>query len=234
MHDTRQPLVLVPGLVCDHSLWAAQVQGLGDIAAITVGDTLQDTSLPAMATRILAAAPERFALAGFSMGGYIAMEIWRRAPERVTRIAFLDSTAGADSPDARRLREAAIATAHKRSLEAVLRGSLQRLVHDSAPRAICERVVAMALGVGLTTFANQQRAIMERPDSRGDLARIDVPALVLVGAEDKLTPIERAREMLEHIPQAHARFAAIANCGHMAPMERPEAVNDELRAWLAA
>lgn len=230
--DARQPLVLVPGLSCDETLWAAQVEGLADVAAPMIGDTLHDDTLPAMARRILAAAPPRFALAGFSMGGYVAMEIWRQAPERISRIAFLDTSAGADDGDAARLRQAAITTARKRSLEAVLRGSLRRLVHPDTERATAEAVVAMALGVGLETYANQQRAIMARPDSRADLARINVPALVLAGAQDKLTPPERARDIAAHTPGA--RLELVEQCGHMAPMEQGAAVTAHLRDWLAA
>ncbi|WP_226637652.1 alpha/beta fold hydrolase [Novosphingobium profundi] len=230
--EARQPLVLVPGLSCDETLWAAQVEGLADIAAPMIGDTLHDDTLPAMARRILAAAPPRFALAGFSMGGYVAMEIWRQAPERVSRIAFLDTSAGADDADAARLRQAAITTARKRSLEAVLRGSLRRLVHPDAERTTAEAVVAMALGVGLETYANQQRAIMARPDSHADLARINVPALVLAGAQDKLTPPQRARDIAAHTPGA--RLELVEQCGHMAPMEQGAAVTVHLRDWLAA
>ncbi|WP_343222216.1 alpha/beta fold hydrolase [Novosphingobium profundi] len=228
----RQPLVLVPGLSCDARLWEAQVAGIADVAAPHIGDTLTDDSLPAMAKRILADAPPRFALAGFSMGGYVAMEIWRQAPERVTRIAFLDTSAGADDADATHLRQAAITTARKRGYEAVLRGSLRRLVHPETPRPIAEAVVAMALEVGLETYARQQRAIMARPDSRPDLARIAVPALVVAGAQDQLTPPDRARDIARHIPKA--RLALIERCGHMAPMERPEELNVLLRDWLGA
>lgn len=228
----REALVLVPGLSCDATLWRAQVEGLADVAMPVVGDTLQDDSLSAMAARILATAPERFALAGFSMGGYVTMEIWRQAPQRVTRIAFLDTSAEADDMAARNLRKAAVTTARKRGYEAVLRGSLQRLVHPDTAQSVAEEVVAMALRVGLDTYARQQRAIMARPDSRADLASITVPALVIAGAQDKLTPPKRAREIAAHVPQA--RLELIENCSHMAPMEQPERVNTLLRQWLAA
>ncbi|MCJ2184016.1 alpha/beta hydrolase [Novosphingobium sp. 1949] len=232
MPDPRQPLVLVPGLACNQTVWEAQVAALADVAQVTIGDTLSDPSIPAMAQRILATAPARFALAGFSMGGYVTMEIWRQAPERITRIAFVDTTAGADDADALRLREAAIATAEARSLEAVLRGSLQRLVHPSAPREVAERVVAMALDVGLERFAIQQRAIQHRPDSHADLASVAVPALILAGAQDRLIAPERLERLHRTIPAA--RLALIADCGHMAPMEKPAEVTRHMRGWLAA
>ena len=228
----RQPLVLIPGLSCDARLWQAQVEGLDDVARAMVGDTLSDASIAAMAQRILADAPERFALAGFSMGGYVAMEISRRAPERVARLALLDTTGDIDTPEMARVRRAAVTTAQSRGYEAVLRGSLNRLVHPETANEIGEEVVAMALGVGLETYIDQQNAIVGRADSRGELASLDVPALVLVGAQDRLTPPRYSQELAEIIPGA--RYAEIQRAGHMTPMEQPEAVNQALREWLAA
>lgn len=230
MSDDRQPLVLVPGLSCDATLFAAQVSDLADVAQTSVGDTLKDDTIPAMAARILGEAPDRFALAGFSMGGYVAMEMLRQAPGRITRIAFLGTNAGPDSPDQRRLREAAITTARSRGYETVIRGSRSQLVHDDTGHAIAEAVIAMALRVGLETYAEQLHAIMERPDSRGDLRAIEVPALVLCGAQDRMTPPHYSQEIAALVP--HARLCAIDNCGHMAPMEKPGEVNAALRAWL--
>ncbi|MBH0111789.1 alpha/beta fold hydrolase [Novosphingobium sp. YJ-S2-02] len=228
----RQPLVLIPGLSCDARLWQAQVEGLDGVARTMVGDTLSDASIAAMAQRILADAPERFALAGFSMGGYVAMEISRRAPERVTRLALLDTTGDIDTPEMARVRRAAVTTAQSRGYEAVLRGSLNRLVHPETANEVGEEVVAMALGVGLETYIDQQNAIVGRADSRGELASLDVPALVLVGAQDRLTPPRYSQELAEIIPGA--RYAEIQRAGHMTPMEQPEAVNQALREWLAA
>lgn len=228
----RQPLVLIPGLSCDARLWQAQLEGLDDVARAMVGDTLSDASIAAMAQRILADAPERFALAGFSMGGYVAMEITRRAPERVIRLALLDTTGDIDTPEMARVRRAAVTTAQSRGYEAVLRGSLNRLVHPETAQEIGEEVVAMALGVGLETYIDQQNAILGRADSRGELATLAVPALVLVGAQDRLTPPRYSQELAAIIPGA--RYAEIDKAGHMTPMEQPEAVNQALREWLGA
>lgn len=230
--NARQPLLLIPGLSCDASLWQAQVEGLGDVAEAQVGDTLSDDSIAHMAERILLTAPQRFALAGFSMGGYVAMEIWRRAPGRVARLALLDTNGDADTPEMARVRRAAVSTARSRGYEAVLRGSLKRLVHDETPAPIAEAVIGMALSVGLETYEDQQKAIIGRPDSRPDLALVNVPALVLVGAEDRLTPPRYSQELAAIIPGA--QYRPVERAGHMAPMEQPEAVNDALRAWLAA
>lgn len=230
----RQALVLVPGLSCDRRVWQAQVAGLADIADISIGDTLKDDSIAAMATRVLDAAPERFAIAGFSMGGYVAMEIWRRAPERVTRLALVDTNARADSEEQAALRRAAVATARSRGFEHVLRGSLRQLVAPDCPEALFEEVVQMALRVGFGTYMDQQAAIIDRADSLETLGTVSVPAMVMVGAADALTPRRLAEEMVQAMPPAFsgAAYEVIANAGHMAPMEQPNAVNAAFRRWL--
>ena len=228
----RQALVLVPGLSCDRHVWQAQIAGLADIADVTVGDTLHDDSIPLMASRVLDAAPERFAIAGFSMGGYVAMEIWRRAPERVMRLALVDTNARADTEEQAALRRAAIATARSRGFEHVLRGSLRQLVAPDCPEALFEDVVQMALRVGFGTYMDQQAAIIDRADSLETLGTVTVPTMVMVGEADALTPPRLAEEMVRALPGAV--YEMIADAGHMAPMEQPEAVNAAFRRWLTA
>lgn len=228
---SRQPLVLVPGLTCDAEVFRAQTAGLADVADMTVADTLSDTSIADMAERLLDDAPDRFALAGFSMGGYVAMEVIARAPQRVTRIALLDTNANADDAGHAAVRRAAVRTAQERGFEKVLRGSLGLLVHPDADPAIGDAVVAMALRVGIAAFERQQQAIVGRPDALAGLGAIAVPALVLVGAQDRTTPPGYAQTIAEAIPGAVLR--RIEHCGHMAPMEQPDAVNAALREWLA-
>jgi pimeloyl-ACP methyl ester carboxylesterase len=232
----RQALVLVPGLSCDRHVWQEQIAGLADIAEVTVGDTLKDDSIALMASRVLDAAPERFAIAGFSMGGYVAMEIWRRAPERVTRLALVDTNARADSEEQAALRRAAIATARSRGFEHVLRGSLRQLVAPDCPEALFEEVVQMALRVGFGTYMDQQAAIMDRADSLETLGTVTVPTMVMVGEADALTPPRLAEEMVQALIQSAsgAVYEVIADAGHMAPMEQPEAVNAAFRRWLTA
>lgn len=226
-----QPLVLVPGLTCDAEVWRAQLGALGDAASMQVADTLLDDSIAAMAERLLADAPACFALAGFSMGGYVAMEVLRRAPERVSRLALLDTNAEADDPGRAAVRRAAVRTARERGLEKVLRGSLGLLLHPDALPALGEAVVAMALRVGIEAFERQQGAIISRADYRPSRARVKVPTLVLVGAEDRTTPPRYAEEIAAAVPGAVLQ--RIERCGHMAPMERPAEVNAALREWLA-
>ncbi|WP_395328150.1 alpha/beta fold hydrolase [Novosphingobium sp. BL-8H] len=230
----REALVLVPGLSCDRHVWQAQVAGLADIAEISIGDTLKGDSIALMASRVLDAAPERFAIAGFSMGGYVAMEIWRRAPERVIRLALVDTNARADTEEQAALRRAAIATARSRGFEHVLRGSLRQLVAPDCPEPLFEDVVQMALRVGFGTYMDQQAAIIDREDSLETLSTVTVPTMVMVGDMDALTPPRLAEEMVQALtqPLAETVYEVIADAGHMAPMEQPEAVNAAFRRWL--
>jgi pimeloyl-ACP methyl ester carboxylesterase len=228
----RQPFVLVPGLTCDAEVWRGQVAGLSDVADMTVADTLEDDTIAAMAERLLDEAPDRFALAGFSMGGYVAMEAVRRAPHRVARLALLSTSGTVDDTGQAAVRRAAVSTARERGFEKVLRGSLPLLVHPQADPAIGEAVVAMALRVGLQAFERQQSAIIGRSDPRPALCAITVPTLVLVGDEDRTTPPRHAQALAAAIPGADLR--CIPCCGHMSTMERAGEVNAALRHWLAA
>ena len=228
----RTPLVLLPGLGSDGALWAAQRADLADVADPMVGDTLHDATLPAMADRILATAPERFALAGLSMGGYLALEIMRRAPARVIRLALCDTSARADTAEQTAGRETAIAAVDKYDFAALARMGLGQLVAPGADAAVRDAVVAMSVRVGPDIYVRQQRAIMARPDSRALLPTIAVPTLVMVGAEDALTPPALAEEMATAIPGA--RLAMVADAGHLPPMERPARTSALLREWLTA
>jgi pimeloyl-ACP methyl ester carboxylesterase len=228
------PLVLLPGLLCDAALWAAQVAALSDIADPSVADLSRDDSLAAMARRVLSAAPARFALAGLSMGGYVAQEIMRRSPERVTRLALLDTSARADAPERAAQRRGFIELAHKGQFKGIQPRMLPVYLHPDhlQDKAITDAVLAMAERVGKDAFLRQQQAIMNRPDGREDLKRIAVPTLVLCGRDDQATPYEHNAEIAGLIPGA--TFVAIDRCGHLSTMERPAEVSAALRRWLAA
>jgi pimeloyl-ACP methyl ester carboxylesterase len=229
--DERQHLVLIPGLSCDAALWEAQVSGLWDLAEFSIGDISRDDSIAVMASRILAQAPPRFAVAGASMGGYVAMEIWRRAPERVSRIALLSTNARADNRHQSAIRRGSLVTAQERGFEAVVRDSLNRLVRPEAPETLREAIVTMSLRVGFDAYRRQQTAIIERPDSRDDLPTIDVPTMILVGEDDRFTPPALSEEMAGMI--RGAVLERIADCGHFPTLEQPEAVTAALRRWLS-
>jgi pimeloyl-ACP methyl ester carboxylesterase len=225
-------LVLVPGLLCTKALWTAQMAALGDIADMTVADHTRDDSLAAIATSILAAAPARFALAGLSMGGYIAYEILRQAPERVTRLALLDTGYRADAPERREQRLALMALAEREGARKAQEALLPALIHKSrlTDKALVEAVLQMGADTGTEAFKRQQTAIMSRPDSTPLLAGIRCPTLVLVGRDDALTPPELSQEMASRIPGA--KLVIVPNCGHLSTMEQPVAVNRAMRAWL--
>jgi pimeloyl-ACP methyl ester carboxylesterase len=229
----RPLLLLLPGLLCDEALWAPQAAALADLAAPIVGDLTRHDSLPAMAASMLAETPGRFALAGLSMGGYVAQEIMRQAPERVTRLALLDTSARADSEEQRSRRRGLIELAAKGHFKGVTPRLLPFLVHTDrlTDQPLVEMVTSMAERVGSAAFLRQQRAIIGRPDGRADLARIACPTLILCGREDALTPLALHEEMAAAIPGAKLKI--VEHCGHLSTLERPDAVNSTLRDWLA-
>lgn len=227
-------LVLLPGLLCDAALWAEQVNALRGLAdPIMIGDLTRHDSMAGMAEAILAEAPPRFALAGLSMGGYCAQEIMRRAPERVTRLALLDTSARADSDEQRARRRGLIELAQKGEFKGVTPRLLPLLIHPDRlqDEALTRTVTGMAERIGKAAFLRQQKAIMGRPDGRPDLARIACPTLVLVGRQDALTPVALHEEMAAGI--RGARLVVIEDSGHLTTLERPDPVNAALEEWLS-
>jgi pimeloyl-ACP methyl ester carboxylesterase len=231
---TRPALVLLPGLLCDAAIWAPQVAALADIAQIAVADLTRADSVAAMASAVLEAAPPAFALAGFSMGGYVAFEIMRRAPARVSRLALIATSARPDPPARAQLRRDLIALAERGDFKGVTPRLLPQWVHPDRMRdpEFVATVSAMTLRVGREAFVRQQTAILGRPDSRPGLSRIHVPTLVLCGRQDQATPVEASREIAADIDGA--RLVVVETCGHLAPLEQPAAVDAALRDWMAA
>lgn len=228
----RTPLILLPGLLCDRALWEPQLAGLADIADMAVGDLTRSDSMAGMAQDVLRTAPERFTLAGLSMGGYVSQEIMRQAPERVERLALLDTSARPDTPEQKKSRHELIELSKRGNFKGVTPRLLPRWVHPEHAKdpAIVTIVTEMTQRVGLDAFIRQQTAIMGRVDGRPSLARIHCPTLVLCGHEDASTPVELHREMAADI--ADARLVVVPECGHLSTIERPEAVNAALRRWL--
>ena len=229
-----EPLLLIPGLLCSPDLFAAEVVSFSGERAVVVGDQTRSDTVAGMAAGILATAPARFAMLGLSMGGYVAFEIFRQAPERVSRVAFLDTSARPDTPDRSADRRRLIEIARSEGVRKIQSLLLPRLLHPDrlVDTGLVERVLAMADWTGLDAFVRQQEAIIGRPDSRPMLDTIRCPALVLTGAQDLQTPPEIAREIAERIPGS--RLVIVPDCGHLSTMERPEAVDAELGRWLAA
>ncbi|MBA5778698.1 alpha/beta fold hydrolase [Stappia sp. F7233] len=226
------PLVLVPGLLCTEALYAPQIAALAD-RPILIADHRQHDTIEAIARDILGNAPERFALAGLSMGGYIALEIMRLAPERVERLALLDTTARPDVPAQTETRLRLIEITENGNFERVAPMLFPAFVHDNRleDETLRRIVTDMALETGPAAFIRQQRAIMARDDARPRLGAIACPTLVLVGDGDKLTPPDRSQEI--HHGIAGSRLEIIADCGHLSTLEKPKAVTSALLAWLA-
>ncbi|HKT20969.1 MAG TPA: alpha/beta fold hydrolase [Stellaceae bacterium] len=225
-------MVLLPGLLCDAALWRGQVEDLADIAEPWIADLTHDDSMTAMAQRVLREAPPRFALAGLSMGGYVAQEIARRAPDRVSRLALLDTSARADTPEQTQHRRGLIELAEKGEFRGVTPRLLPVFLHPTRlnDKPLTEAVLAMAERVGKDAFLRQQRAIIGRIDGRPSLGAIRCPTLVLCGREDQLTPLAFSEEIAGLIPGS--RLAIVEECGHLSTMERPWEVSVFLRQWL--
>jgi pimeloyl-ACP methyl ester carboxylesterase len=226
------PTVLVPGLNCSARLYAPQIPALWRFGPVTVADHLRDDTMAAIGRRILAEAPPKFALVGLSMGGYIALELLRQAPERIARVALLDTGSRADDPERTARREAQIALARAGRLAEVVDMLWPLLVHRSRhdDEDLRWAVHIMADETGPDAFIRQQTALMSRPDSRPGLGTIRCPALVLVGDGDELTPPALSEEIVAGI--AGSRLVVVPECGHLSTLERPEAVNRALVEWM--
>lgn len=229
----RTPLILLPGLLLDERMWQPQIESLQEIADCWVPDLSRADTMAEMARQVLDQAPERFALAGLSMGGLLSFELWRQAPERITRLALLDTNPRTDTPERqedrrRQLRMAASGKFPEITTDVLL----PRLVHPDRlhDQALGQVILDMALSVGPTGFCNQINAVLSRNDSVPTLPTITVPTLVLCGREDILTPLELHEEMAASIPDA--ALTVLEHCGHLSTLEQPEAVNRALRDWL--
>lgn len=226
------PLLLLPGLLTDERLFEHQVRHLSDIAQPVVADLTGSDTIAALATTAIALMPAgRFAVAGLSMGGYVAIEVARRVPERLAAIALLNTNARADSPEASENRRRLVAVA-ERDFASVNTTLLPKLLHpDHQEDARLVKVLDdMANAIGLEGFKRQQAAIIGRIDSRAHLGAIRAPAMVLAAREDAIMPMEVSEEMARGIPGA--RLEIVEHCGHVSSIEQPEAVTTRLRAWI--
>jgi pimeloyl-ACP methyl ester carboxylesterase len=233
----KKSLLLVPGLLCDDAVWTSQAAALADIAAVRVANNGEADSLGALAESIIAHAPPRFALAGHSMGGRIALEVARRVPERLIGLALLDTGYEALAPGEAGEREAAgryalLAMARREGMRAMARAWLQGMVYP--PRLSDEELVEPILDMferrTPELFALQIKALLARPDATSVLPTLQCPTLVLCGREDTWAPPSRHDVMAKMIP--HSTLEVIPECGHMSPVECPQAINQAFRRWL--
>lgn len=230
------PVLFVPGLLCSAEVFSPQVSAMWRHGPVSVASTLQGGTMDEMAAAILETAPPRFALAGLSMGGYIALAIVRQAPDRVLKLALLDTSARSDTEDqiARRRTLLTRADAGAEAFETLLSEMMPALLHPSRRHDTRLLATCMAMGraVGPAAFARQIEAIIGRADSRPLLPRITVPTVVIVGDQDPVTPPARAEELATGI--RGARLVRVPDCGHVSTLERPDAVNRALVDWIGS
>jgi pimeloyl-ACP methyl ester carboxylesterase len=226
------PILFVPGLLCSAEIFERQAAALWPLGPTTIASTLEGDTVEEVAARVLDTAPPRFALAGISMGGYITFEIMRQAPDRVARLALLDTTARPDTLEQTAQRRLTLEQARVGDFLLTALDGLTNLLHparrgDASLRDINAR---MARSVGLEGFGRQLELIISRPDSRPSLSAIEVPTLVLVGERDALTPVDRAQEISENIPGS--KLVIVPECGHLSTIEQPHEVSRTLIDWM--
>lgn len=234
------PLILVPGLMCNADSWQPALSHLHDVADCHVVDHGQANNLVEMAQQVLAQAPSQFALAGHSMGGRVALEVMRIAPERVTHLGLFDTgyrpkPEGLAGEEEANKRFALLEIARQQSVRAMAERWVQGMVapHRLSDRVLVHAVLDMFERKSADLFERQIHALLTRPDGSDVLARIRIPTLVLCGQEDSWSNVAQHEDLARWIP-AHPAVIAIPNAGHMVMMEAPELVAQAMRDWLAA
>jgi len=227
----KPTFVFLPGLLCDEALWAHQIKALGGNVNVQVADLTGQDSITALAEQTLQASPPEFTLVALSMGGYVALEIMRLAPQRVKHLVLTDTTARPDTPEQTRRRRGLIDLAKRGDFKGVTPRLLPMLIapHRIDDTPLTQTITDMAQRVGRDAFLRQQTAILGRVDSRPFLKNIKVPVTLICGEADAITPPEHTHEMAELIG-LHAHTHILKSCGHLAPLEKPEAVNEILLA----
>ena len=229
----RIPLVLLSGTLCDALLWEYQLTHLADIASMQVGDLTQSDMLSGVARDVLAAAPEKFALAGLSYGGIVAFEIMRQAPERVLKLALLNTTPKAVSLEKKEAQQRFVGMAHTGEFREITTDYLKDAMLDPQHQkdmVLRAKILQMAENIGIEGFINQIKAQLQRPDSTPDLEQIACPTLLLTGRMDQLCTVALHEEMAAKIP--FSRLVIVENCGHLSTMEQPEIVTQAMHEWL--
>ncbi|RFB68110.1 MULTISPECIES: alpha/beta hydrolase [unclassified Herbaspirillum] len=225
-------LVFLPGFMLNASLWDDMRSDLATLGTLHFGDLGQDNSLDAMADRVLANAPDKFVLFGFSMGGFVAQAIALKAPERVLGLGLLNTSSRPQSEQESAATLAQIALAEKAPFKGLTSRALASSLHPdrAGDAALLQRLQAMALNNGKEVFLRQLSTL--RDGSYADLHRIDCPALIVASDADRLRTVEESEEMAQRIPAAH--FEIVRDCGHMTPMEKPQELFTIIRDWIAA
>lgn len=229
---SKAPVLLLPALLCNDGIFINQIHSLQPVADFTVPDLGTADNIADLASDILKKAPEHFALGGISMGGYVAFEILRQAPERVLSLLLMDTNVTADSDEKKERRLKLIDLAHKNGIESVVPFVLSNVVAPEFRQLpqLQRFFTFMAQALGTTVFENEQKVIMSRQDSTELLSEIDCPTFVIGGQKDDITPPESMKNLAENIKEASYR--TILNSGHLPPLENPNAVTTVMRSWL--
>ena len=229
----RENLILIPGLVLNAAVWHAQIEALRDVADCWVAPLPAYDDLGAIAEDIIAEAPDRFAVAGVSMGGYLCFEILRRVPERVIRLALIATTAEPEAPDVTGRRHIMMEWAQRRQHIAMWREYIPRFIHEDSWRdaSIVDLLLKQAFEVGTYAFLQHHRAMIKRTGYRDLLGGIRCPTLIVSGRDDPACPVAAHEAMARAI--ANAELLVLERCGHLPPLETPMAVSAAMRDWLA-
>lgn len=227
-----EPLVLLPGMMCDARAFLPQIVSLSLEQPVTVVPLMQGERIEEMASGLLSLLPSKFALAGHAMGGAVAMELIRRAPERVTRLALISTSPLADPPPAAAAREELMIAAKSGRLGDALRRDINDMgLAPSAERAhVQQGLFEMGMELGPELYVRHTRALQRRRDQQATMRQIKQPVLVLCGAHDEVTPVKRHEFMAEMIP--YARLSVFEDAGHMPSLEAPEATTLALQTWM--
>jgi pimeloyl-ACP methyl ester carboxylesterase len=229
-------LLLLHAFPLDARMWEAQSAALEQARYETLAPNLPgrepDDDFGSWAGRLLDLLPGKFLPIGCSMGGYLIFELWRQAPARIAGAAFLDTRAGADTPEVREGREEMIRILGEEGFDAFWELQRPKLFAEGTRPKIVERARAIAAEQPIPNHVATLRALAARPDSHETASSLDVPALVLVGENDALTPPSEARDLVAHLP--FAKLVTIPEAGHLTPLERPDEVNEELFLFLSS
>lgn len=228
-----EPLVFLPGMMCDARLFGPQIAALSADTVVTVAPITQGERVEEIASNLLDHLPRRFALAGLSMGGIVAMEILRRAPDRVSRLALMDTNPLPETPQVAAGREPQIVAARAGRLLDVMRDEMKPNYLAPGPYRgeVLELVMDMARALGPDVFVRQSRALQRRPDQQTTLRKSKIPALILCGVHDALCPVKRHEFMAELMP--NAELVVIDDAGHLPTLERPHETTAAIRQWMS-
>ena len=228
-----EPLVFLPGMMCDARLFGPQIAELSADMAVTVAPVTNGERIEEIASGLLDLLPKRFALAGLSMGGIVAMELLRRAPDRITRIALMDTNPLAETPVVAASREPQIVKVRSGRLLEVMRDEMKPNYLAPGPHRgdVLDLVMDMAETLGPEVFIRQSRALQRRRDQQAVLRKCRVPALILCGEHDQFCPVKRHTVMAELIP--YAELVVLPDAGHLPTLEQPAETTAALRTWMA-